>query len=67
MRGEPSRIASTLLCGVLGGLGCWNATGTPLPLAAGLANISWQLPADVGVGARPFDWCLKDLRPLLAP
>lgn len=45
---------------------CWNATGTPLPLSAGLANISWQLPADVGV-TRPFDWCLKDLRPLLAP
>jgi hypothetical protein len=45
---------------------CWNATGTPLPLDAGLANISWQLPADVGV-TRPFDWCLKDLRPLLAP
>jgi hypothetical protein len=45
---------------------CWNATGTPLPLAAGLANISWQLPADVGV-TRPFDWCVKDLRPLLAP
>ena len=45
---------------------CWNPTGTPLPLAAGLANISWQLPADVGV-TRPFDWCVRDLRPLLAP
>jgi len=46
---------------------CWNATGTPLPIAAGLANISWQLPADVAVGARPFDWCLKELRPILMP
>jgi hypothetical protein len=46
---------------------CWNATGTPLPTAAGLANISWQLPADVAVGARPFDWCLKELRPILMP
>ncbi len=45
---------------------CWNATGTLLPLAAGLANISWQLPADVGV-TRPFDCCVKELRPLLAP
>jgi hypothetical protein len=37
-----------------------------LPLGGGLDNISWQLPADVApAGARPFDWCLKDLRPIL--
>jgi hypothetical protein len=45
---------------------CWNASGALLPIANGLANVSWQLPADVGVGARPFDWCLRDLRPILA-
>jgi hypothetical protein len=45
---------------------CWNATADiPVPLAGGLDNIAWQLPADVMVGDRPFDWCLKDLRPIL--
>jgi hypothetical protein len=44
---------------------CWNASGALLPTGNGLANISWQLPAEVGV-TRPFDWCLKDLRPILA-
>ncbi len=45
---------------------CWNtAADIPVPLANGLDNIAWQLPADVMVGARPFDWCLKDLRPIL--
>ncbi len=44
---------------------CWNTTpNLKLPTAAGLANISWQLPAEVGV-TRPFAWCLRDLRPLL--
>jgi len=47
---------------------CWDsASMTPLPLASGLANISWQLPADVNTGVREFDWCVSDLRPLLAP
>ena len=47
---------------------CWSSTSTLLPTAGGLDNISWQLPADVApAGARPFDWCLKDLRPILAP
>jgi hypothetical protein len=47
---------------------CWDSPPTLLiPTSAGLANISWQLPADVGVGARPFDWCLRDLRPILTP
>ena len=47
---------------------CWNTTpNLPLPTASGLANLSWQLPADVAVGARPFDWCLSELRPILAP
>jgi hypothetical protein len=47
---------------------CWNANANVLlPTGAGLANLSWQLPADVGVGARPFDWCLSELRPILAP
>jgi hypothetical protein len=47
---------------------CWNPESTALiPTGGGLANISWQLPADVApAGARPFDWCLKDLRPILA-
>jgi hypothetical protein len=47
---------------------CWNPESTALlPTGAGLANISWQLPADVApAGARPFDWCLRDLRPILA-
>jgi hypothetical protein len=47
---------------------CWSGISTVLPTAGGLDNISWQLPADVApTGARPFDWCLKDLRPILAP
>ncbi len=45
---------------------CWSAGNNLLPVSNGLDNIAWQLPADVGVGARPFDWCLKDLRPILA-
>jgi hypothetical protein len=44
---------------------CWGGINTLIPTAAGLDNISWQLPADV-VGARPFDWCLSDLRPIVA-
>lgn len=47
---------------------CWSSQTVPIPTTGGLANISWQLPADVApAGARPFDWCLKDLRPILAP
>jgi len=47
---------------------CWSSQTVPIPTAGGLANISWQLPADVApAGVRPFDWCLKDLRPILAP
>jgi hypothetical protein len=47
---------------------CWSSQAVPIPTAGGLANISWQLPADVApAGVRPFDWCLKDLRPILAP
>jgi hypothetical protein len=47
---------------------CWSSQAVPIPTAGGLANISWQLPADVApAGARPFDWCLKELRPILAP
>jgi hypothetical protein len=46
---------------------CWGANfNLALPTSAGLDNIAWQLPADVAVGERPFDWCLKDLRPILA-
>jgi len=46
---------------------CWSSQDVPIPAAAGLANISWQLPADVApAGVRPFDWCLKELRPILA-
>lgn len=46
---------------------CWGANfNTALPTGNGLDNIAWQLPADVAVGERPFDWCLKDLRPILA-
>ena len=47
---------------------CWSGISAVLPTSGGLDNISWQLPADVApAGARNFDWCLKDLRPLLAP
>jgi len=47
---------------------CWSGISTLLPTANGLDNISWQLPADVApAGVRPFDFCLKDLRPILAP
>ncbi|HEU4577799.1 MAG TPA: hypothetical protein VFS67_06070 [Polyangiaceae bacterium] len=47
---------------------CWSPSSTLLPTGGGLNNISWQLPADVApAGARPFDWCLKDLRPIVAP
>jgi hypothetical protein len=47
---------------------CWSPSTTLLPTGGGLNNISWQLPADVApAGARPFDWCLKDLRPIVAP
>ena len=47
---------------------CWSSTSVPVPTALGLDNFSWQLPADVApAGERPFDWCLKDLRPILAP
>jgi hypothetical protein len=47
---------------------CWSPSSAVLPIAGGLNNISWQLPADVApAGARPFDWCLKDLRPIVAP
>jgi hypothetical protein len=45
---------------------CWHDPPTMLlPIENSLANISWQLPADVG-GPRPFEWCLSDLRPILA-
>ncbi|HKO91081.1 MAG TPA: hypothetical protein VJU61_08015, partial [Polyangiaceae bacterium] len=47
---------------------CWSSTTNPVPTELGLDNFSWQLPADVApAGERPFDWCLKDLRPILAP
>ncbi|MEO8179413.1 MAG: hypothetical protein ABI895_11330 [Deltaproteobacteria bacterium] len=47
---------------------CWSGISTVLPTSGGLDNISWQLPADVApAGVRPFDMCLKDLRPILAP
>ena len=47
---------------------CWSPSSTLLPTGGGLNNISWQLPADVApAGERPFDWCLKDLRPIVAP
>ena len=47
---------------------CWSSTTNRVPTALGLDNFSWQLPADVApAGERPFDWCLKDLRPILAP
>jgi hypothetical protein len=46
---------------------CWNP-GTPqAPTAAGFDRISWNLPADVGVPPRPFDFCIKDIKPILAP
>jgi hypothetical protein len=46
---------------------CWGGINMLIPTAAGLDNISWQLPADVApIGARPFDWCLSELRPILA-
>jgi hypothetical protein len=46
----------------------WSPSSTLLPTGGGLNNISWQLPADVApAGARPFDWCLEDLRPIVAP
>jgi len=46
---------------------CWSDGNPVLPLNRGLDNISWQLPADVApAGLRPFDWCLKELRPILA-
>jgi hypothetical protein len=46
---------------------CWGGINTLIPTTAGLDNISWQLPADVApIGARPFDWCLSDLRPIVA-
>ena len=47
---------------------CWSPGSFAVPTALGLDNIAWQLPADVApAGERPFDWCLKDLRPILAP
>jgi hypothetical protein len=47
---------------------CWSGVSMLVPTSGGLDNISWQLPADVApAGARPFDWCLKELRPILAP
>jgi hypothetical protein len=47
---------------------CWDTSSTAtVPLDSGLANISWQLPADVNTGVREFDWCVYDLRPLLMP
>jgi len=46
---------------------CWGGINTLIPTTAGLDNISWQLPADVApIGARPFDWCLSELRPIVA-
>jgi hypothetical protein len=46
---------------------CWSTGNPQLPIGGGLDNISWQLPADVApAGERPFDWCLKELRPILA-
>jgi hypothetical protein len=45
---------------------CWGGINALVPTAAGLDNISWQLPADVApIGARPFDWCLSELRPIV--
>jgi hypothetical protein len=47
---------------------CWSSQAVPIPAGSALDNISWQLPADVApAGERAFDWCLKDLRPILAP
>jgi hypothetical protein len=46
---------------------CWSPGNPELPTGGGLDNISWQLPADVApAGQRPFDWCLKELRPILS-
>jgi len=62
-----SGVANNALFGELSKY-CWSGISSLLPTSNGLDNISWQLPADVApAGARPFDWCLKDLRPLLAP
>ncbi|HVZ31562.1 MAG TPA: hypothetical protein VG963_04005 [Polyangiaceae bacterium] len=45
---------------------CWDAPPqAQIPLGKGIDNISWQLPADV-TGPRAFDWCLTELRPILA-
>lgn len=46
--------------------GCWEAGQAPLPVAGGLVRIGWQLAADVEPVDRRFDWCLKQLRPILA-
>jgi hypothetical protein len=59
--GEPNDVPLTQMVQY-----CWSGSqNLKLPTAAGLSNIAWQLPAEVGV-TRPFDWCLKDLRPLLS-
>jgi hypothetical protein len=45
---------------------CWDAPPqAQIPLGKGLDNVSWQLPADAA-GPRAFDWCLTELRPILA-
>lgn len=46
---------------------CWEGGGPPVPLADGLVRISWQIPATIEPIDRRFDWCLKELRPILAP
>jgi hypothetical protein len=46
---------------------CWEGGDTPVPLADGLVRVSWQIPATIEPIDRRFDWCLKELRPILAP
>jgi hypothetical protein len=45
---------------------CWSSGNPVIDTSNGLANFGLQIAADTGA-AIPFDWCLKDLRPLLAP
>jgi hypothetical protein len=47
---------------------CWTPGLAAAPTAAGFDRISWNLPADVAPAtARPFDFCISDIKPILAP
>lgn len=46
---------------------CWTPGLPAASREAGFDRLSWNLPADVNVPARPFDFCISNIKPILAP